>query len=211
MSNQYQGTVTFMTDPFCSWCWGTLPALFELMERYKERLDFKLKCAGLQVGPHEPLSPAHKDNLLRLWREVAEVTGQPFTYKFPEAEDFIYHSEKACRAVQIARQQISEEPWQIFYALQNAFYVYSRNLSDLKVLYELTSIPGLSETDFKTAMNSSDIINLTRTEFAWCSKVGISALPTVFLDTGAGPRLVAGGFATAESLSQEISARLTTH
>ena len=62
-----------------------------------------------------------------------------------------------------------------------------------------------------TAMTNSDIVDLTQAEFAWCEKIGISALPTVFLDLGEGPRLVAGGYTTAESLNQEIRARLTTH
>ena len=211
MANHYQGSLIFMTDPICSWCWGTLPAIFELMSLYKERLDFKLKCAGLQVGAREPLSQAHKDNLLRLWGEVAEVTGQRFTFAFPDTDNFIYHSELACRTIQLARRELGEEPWQIFHDLQQAFYVDSRNLSDLEVLHELSSAIGINQPDFMSAIQGEEIVDLTRTEFAWCEKVGISALPTVFLDLGEGPRLVAGGYATADSLNQEISARLTTH
>ena len=211
MENQYQGTVIFMTDPICSWCWGTLPAIFELMAIYEERLAFKLKCAGLQVGARKPLSQAHIENLLHLWREVADVTGQKFSFSLPEAGNFIYHSELACRMLQLARQTQEAEPWQIFHEVQQAFYVESRNLSDLNVLHELISTTGISLPDFKAAITSDEIINVTRDEFVWCEKIGISALPTVFLDLGQGPRLVAGGYATATSLQHEISARLTTH
>ena len=200
-----------MTDPICSWCWGTLPAIFELMALYKERLDFKLKCAGLQVGARKSLSQAHIESLLKLWREVAEVTGQKFSFSLPEAANFVYHSELACRAVQLARQTLDAEPWQIFHDMQQAFYVESRNLSDLQVLHELISATGISESDFMAAITGNEIVDITRDEFEWCEKIGISALPTVFLDLGEGARLVAGGYATAASLSHEISARLTTH
>ena len=200
-----------MTDPICSWCWATLPAIFELMEIYKERLDFKLKCAGLQVGSMKPLSESHKEDLLRLWREVSEVTGQSFSYSFPKADNFIYHSELACRAIQLARQILGEEPWEIFHDIQEAFYVDNLNLSDFQVLHHLIKKTGIEETDFIPAMTDADILDLTRAEFAWCEKIGISTLPTVFLDLGEGPRLVAGGYTTADSLNQEISARLTTH
>ena len=211
MDNRYEGTLIFMTDPICSWCWGTLPSIFELMALYQERLEFKLKCAGLQVGSLKPMNQSHKDNLLRLWREVAEVTGQRFSYSFPEADDFIYHSELACRAIQLAREELGQEPWKIFHDIQQAFYVDSRNISDLCVLHELVKTTGIKEPDFTAAIGHKDVVEKTRAEFAWCEKIGISALPTVFLDLGEGPRLVAGGYATAESLSQEISARLTTH
>jgi len=60
-------------------------------------------------------------------------------------------------------------------------------------------------------LHSDAIIEATRAEFTWCGDRAIQALPTVFLDLGKGPRLVAGGFATADMLIQEIQARLTTH
>ena len=211
MNNNYQGTLIFMTDPICSWCWGTLPAIFELQNQFRERLEFKLKCAGLQVGAREPLTKAHVNNLVRLWHEVADVTGQAFSFKLPDDPDFIYHSELACRAIQIARSHLNEEPWELFQQLQHAFYVESRNLTDLDVLYELVSSTGIKESEFMTSIQDEDLVELTRAEIDWCEKLGISALPTVFLDLGQGPRLVAGGYATAGSLSHEITARLTTH
>lgn len=211
MDNNYQGTLIFMTDPICSWCWGTLPAIFELQQQYAERLDFKLKCAGLQVGSRESLSQAHVNNLLRLWHEVAEVTGAEFSFALPDDPNFIYHSELACRAIQVARNHLNEEPWQLFRDLQHAFYVESRNLSSLEVLTQLVIPTGIDEQTFTEAMKDETVVEATRTEFDWCEEIGISALPTVFLDLGQGPRLVAGGFATADSLNHEISARLTTH
>ena len=200
-----------MTDPICSWCWGTLPSIFELMAFYEEQLDFKLKCAGLQLGATGALNQTHKDNLMRLWREVAEVTGQNFSYSFPKTDNFIYHSELACRTVHLARQKLGEEPWKIFQDLQKAFYVNSQDLSELSVLHQLIKVTGITETEFMAAINHEDLVETTRAEFAWCEKVGISALPSVFLDIGEGPRLVAGGYATADSLRQEINARLTSH
>ena len=211
MVNQYQGTLIFMTDPICSWCWGTLPSIFELMTLYEERLEFKLKCAGLQVGAPEPLNQIQKENLLKLWREVEEVTGQTFSYSFPRTDKFIYHSELACRTVHLAREKLGQEPWKIFHDIQQAFYVDSQDLSNIAVLHQIIKITGIKEADFMAAITDDDLVETTLAEFAWCKKVGISALPTVFLDLGEGPRLVAGGYATADSLEQEISARLTTH
>ena len=123
IEDAFEGTCYFMTDPICSWCWGTLPEILKVKSTLGERLDFKLRCAGLQVGSARQLSEEHKHQLLQLWAQVAETTGQQFAFSFPEDEDFIYHSELACRALMIARQQLGIEPWEIFVEMQEAFYV----------------------------------------------------------------------------------------
>jgi len=212
MIDGHEGHLYFMTDPICSWCWGTLPHIFQLREVYAERLSFSLKCAGLQVGSRKPLSEAHRQQLIELWQEVAETTGQRFAFELPTDADFVYHSELACRAIQIARRELSEEPWQIFHQLQHAFYVDCENVGAAETLYRLVgSDLNLSATDFEAQLHSDAIIHATRDEFTWCEERAIQALPTVFLDLGKGPKLVTGGFATADMLMQEIQARLTTH
>jgi len=212
MIEEHEGHLYFMTDPICSWCWGTLPHIFRLREIYAERLSFSLKCAGLQVGSRKPLSEAHRKQLIGLWQEVAETTGQTFAFELPADTDFIYHSELACRAIQIARCELGKEPWQIFHDLQQAFYVDCENLGATATLHRLVGASlKMSAADFEDQLHSDAIIEATRAEFTWCEDRAIQALPTVFLDLGKGPRLVAGGFATADMLIQEIQARLTTH
>lgn len=211
MKEEFEGSLIFMTDPICSWCWGTLPEVFRLQEIFSERLSFDLRCAGLQVGSQKPLSEEHIANLQILWRNVAETTGQKFAFSLPADADFIYHSELACRALQIARRALGAEPWQVFHNMQQAFYVDCRNLSDLGILFELVSGTGIDEETFMDQMTSNDIVETTRMEFDWCSDLGIQALPSILLDLGTGPKLVAGGYATADVLAPEISGRLNTH
>lgn len=207
----HEGTLLFMTDPICSWCWGTLPEILKLKATFGERLDFQLRCAGLQVGSMKPLTEAHIADLQTLWRSVAETTGQQFAYTLPRDETFIYHSELACRALQIARRALDHEPWDVFHNMQRAFYVDGLNLGDLDVLFELSANIGLTRSEFDDAIRSDEITDKTRAEFAWCNKRGTQALPTLFLDMGNGPKLVCGGYATAEYLIPEISSRLKTH
>lgn len=208
---KYEGKLLFMTDPICSWCWGTLPEILKLKETFGERLDFQLRCAGLQVGSMKPLTESHINDLLKLWRSVAETTGQKFAYTLPADKAFIYHSELACRTLQIARRELGREPWDVFHDMQHAFYVEGRNLGDLDVLFELSGSTGLSRHDFDDTIRSDEVTNATRAEFDWCSERGTQALPTLFLDTGAGPRLICGGYATADFLIPEIKSRLKTH
>ena len=210
-SDDYEGTLLFMTDPICSWCWGTLPEVMKLKSALGERLDFKLRCAGLQVGSMKPLTEHHIKDLVRLWRSVAETTGQEFTFSLPTDRTFIYHSELACRTLQISRKYLGREPLEEFRDMQRAFYIDCRNLGDLDVLYDLAGNTGLSRNEFDAAIRSEEFTGLTRSEFNWCGERGTQALPAIFLDTGNGPTLVCGGYATAEYLIPEITSRLKTH
>ena len=207
----YQGTLYFVTDPICSWCWGMLPELLKTKSALEGRLDFQLRCAGLQVGSQAPLREEQASQLITLWQHVAETTGQRFAFKLPEDSTFIYHSELACRALQIARNALGEEPWEIFHAMQESFYVHCRNLGDLDQLYSIVQPSGVSADRFYTLMQSSDIIQATRKEFDWCHAQGSDALPTLWLETRGEHKLVCGGYATAEYLIPELRARLSTH
>jgi len=209
--DKYEGTLLFMTDPICSWCWGTLPEVLKLKSALGERLKFELLCAGLQVGSMKPLTEAHINDLVKLWRRVAETTGQEFAFSLPTDRTFIYHSELACRTLQISRKHLEREPWEEFHAMQHAFYVECQNLGDLDVLYKLSGNTGLSRDEFDEAIRGEEITKLTRSEFDWCGERGTQALPTIFLDTGNGPALICGGYATADYLIPEITSRLKTH
>jgi putative protein-disulfide isomerase len=188
-----------------------LPELLAVRSSLGDRLDFKLRCAGLQVGSLAPLSEARAAQLIELWQHVAETTGQQFAFQLPDDATFIYHSELACRALQICRDAIGMEPWDIFRSIQEAFYVDCRNIGDLDVLYDLASETGISRNRFLALMTDERIVTSTHDEFDWCHSQGSDALPTVWLDTGDGMTLVCGGYATADYLIPELERRLITH
>ena len=200
-----------MTDPVCSWCWGMLPELLATRAALTGRLSFEIRCAGLQVGAREPLSEQHTRHLVALWQQVAATTGQRFAFALPEDTTFIYHSEMACRALQVCREHLGDEPWDTLHRLQEAFYVECRNICDPAVLFAVAEDTGISQTRFLERLGSDEIRDRTRAEFDWCGSRGITALPTVFLDQGDGPVLVCGGYATAAYLVPELKGRLSLH
>lgn len=206
-----QEKLIFMTDPLCSWCWGMVPELKILQHTFDGRLSFELRCAGLQVGAQQPLSIDHTRSLVQLWQQVAATTGQNFAYSLPEDTEFIYHSEVACRALEIARRLTGLEPFDHYYRLQKAFYVDCLNIGNPEVLFELLFDLGVSRQEFLESINSEEVVNNTRQGFEWCKGRAITALPTLFLDKGSGPELVCGGYATADVLIPDIKSRLVTH
>jgi len=197
-------TVLFITDPLCSWCWGTLPEVEGTRDALAGDVHFDLIMAGLQVGRREGLAEYNRQQLQRLWQEVHKVTGQQFSGEIPP--DFIYHSEIACRAVEIARRQAGTPPWQFFHRLQRAFYVDGLDINSPDVLAGLL---GLPRDEVAAMLLDSYYTMAARNNFELAKSLSANALPGVYLDTGEGNKLVCGGYVTAEQLTADLRERLS--
>ena len=194
----------FVTDPLCSWCWGTLPELDSVKETLKREVDFDLIMAGLQIGTPDGLLDYDIKRLNRLWSEVANITGQSFSHIVPEG--FVYHSEIACRAVEIARRKLGVPPFEFLHQLQSAFYEDGKNIQDVNVLAGLLE---LSKLEIVQQLQAEDIIVATRANFELAKSLSANALPNFLMDTGAGYRLLCGGYVTAEFLIPDIRTRIS--
>ena len=109
---QEQTRILFVTDPLCSWCFGTLPEVLSVREQLGSKVQFDIVMGGLQIGTPEGLLGYDIKRLIRLWNEVTATTGQVFSGRIPEG--FVYHSELSCRAVEIAREINGEPPFDFF-------------------------------------------------------------------------------------------------
>ena len=200
--------VIFVTDPLCSWCWAMLPEILAVRAQLSGWAEFDLLMGGVQVGDRRPPAKAEVAMLQDLWRRVAESTGQKFLGRLPADPDFIYHSEVACRAVEAMRIHLKQPPWEFFEQLQHAFYLEARNLNSIEELARLAGPFGLEPAGLDSMLQSDQVVEKTRTAFGVAKELGALALPVVLLDTGEGPKLVSGGYVTAEFLVPDLSARL---
>ena len=60
-----------VTDPLCSWCWGTLPEIEATRDALHDVIDFDLMMGGLQVGPADHLTDNHRERLISPSRSLA--------------------------------------------------------------------------------------------------------------------------------------------
>lgn len=188
-------SLLFVTDPLCSWCWGTLPEIEATRTALEGDVDFDLIMAGLQVGGVDGLAEYNKQQLKALWREVRAVTGQQFSGAIPP--NFVYHSEVACRAVEIARQRSGSPPWDFFHKLQSAFYVDGLDVNRSEVLAPLLELP---HAEVKTMLADSAYVEAARLNFERAKFLSANALPAVYLNG----RLVCGGYVTARQLIPDL-------
>lgn len=161
--------------------------------------------AGMKLGRDDGLAEYDKARLYRLWREVRQVTGQVFAERLPEP--FVFDSELACRAVEVARQQCGEPPWEFFYALQSAFFVDCKPTNDIHIL---SALLGLSPDDTRTALADPVIGEIVAGNRQLVAQLSAHALPNVQLDLGEGYSLVSGGFISADFLVPDLRQRIAS-
>ena len=124
-----------VTDPMCSWGWGTAKAIEEAAHALTGEVEFDLLLGGINVHGTQPIGDYGRRYLNKIWREVNEVTGQSFGFKLPE--EFIYISTLACVALEAFRRRSGVAPFGFLHRLQQALFEAGENINDPEVLESL--------------------------------------------------------------------------
>lgn len=187
----------------CSWCYGFAPVLRKLHEAFPE---YPLVCiaGGLRPGERaEKLDAALGRFLRKEWKQISEVTGQPFTYSILDRADFLYDTEPADRAVVTARRLVPENTLEFFELLQSAFYRDGLDITSPEVLADLFAKLGDRAT-FVSVFSSNEAIRETQGDFEFAQTTGMTAFPSlVFARDGRG-QLLTRGYIPFEELEQRM-------
>ncbi len=131
------GTVFYIGDPMCSWCWGFGPALAAVEAGLPAEVPLCYVMGGLAPDSDEPMAPEVRAYVQKNWRAVEAGTGASFNWDFWERCLPRRSTYPACRAVLAA--QLQDAGPAMFRAVQSAYYTEARNPSDLETLTSLAA------------------------------------------------------------------------
>lgn len=195
--------VRIVTDPMCSWCWGTTPHFESTMAALDGRATFDLTLSGINVHSVRPVGTYGRDRLDALWREVAAVTGQRFSHRLPDGT--IYNSLLPCLAAEAMRDAQAAPPFEFTHRLQQRFFAEGVNINDVDALLETAAEFDAAPERVRALMNSAAVRARTRWGFENARRHGTSAVPNVVVSAdGANFRLLAGGFVDARQLTADL-------
>lgn len=151
--------VVELTDPGCSWSWGSEPKLRLLRWRHGDRLRWRRVLGGLvgdmesYVRDFDPLRAVGR--FTRYWRGVAARTGMPS----PSALTHMYRStEPACRAVKAAELQGEEVAARVLRRLRESTFVFGDPPDRLERIFEsVAGVPGLDVERLAADLVSGEI------------------------------------------------------
>lgn len=177
--------IVYFTDPFCSWCWATEPALLALRERHRGRLSVRHVMGGLvrdmsdfhdvangirstaEVAPH--------------WREVAERSGQPIDERLMlDITDPHWSTWPACVAVKAAELQGRAIGDRFLRRLRRAALTERAEAQRADVQVRLAAdVTGLDASRFEADLTSPAAAEAFRRDREECAAHGATGFPTM--------------------------------
>ncbi len=197
--------LVLVTDPMCSWCWGMADELHDAMAALGDEASFDLMLGGINTHSTQPIGAYGRRYLMRLWREVAETTGQRFGFALPD--QYVHNSVRACLAVEAVRVLTDAPPFEFLRRVQEQFFVYGRDVTRESLLLWVAADMGLDTADVQLEMNKPALLERVRFQFDNASTFGTNAMPSLLLEADGRLQLFAGGYVDAAMLTTLLEAR----
>lgn len=210
-NDQADTSLIYIGDPMCSWCWGASKTIKEARQYAIEHgISFSVITGGLRPGGGDAWTEDFKNFLRREWKNIENITQQPFTEKLLERKHFNYDTEPSARAVYIARslwQDIDsndEKLLAFFSAIQYKFYVEGEDPNDLEFYRSICEKFSLDFSVFSEKFNSSETQKLTYEEFQLNRSWGVRGFPSFAIRTGNDVKIIGSGNLPLKKLTDTI-------
>jgi predicted DsbA family dithiol-disulfide isomerase len=212
------------TDPFCSWCWATEPALLTLRERYRDQLAIHWVMGGLVKDMSAFFDSANgigtTAEVAPHWRTVSERSGQPIDERLmTDITDAHWSTWPANVAVKAAMLQSPEVGDRYLRRLRRAALTERVQVQRQDAQLELArEVPGLDLEAFRRALGGEEASKAFRDDLALCAAYGVTGFPTMLFKPAANDEdrqaILVGGhrpLATYESVLAKVAPGLTRH
>lgn len=201
----------YVFDAYCGWSHGFSATLGEITSRHPE-LPVEVVSGSLFTGPRRV--PIREFGYVRgANAEIAELTGAEFGEGYERLiadGSFVMDSEAAARGMAALRRAAPDRAAELAAALQRAFYVDGRSLSDAATYRALAEAAGWDADAVDGVVAAFDAPG-TRAEaeadFRRAAELGVSGFPTLLAVDGGRVTTLARGRATADEIDHRLTAR----
>ncbi len=198
--------LVYVFDAYCGWSHGFSDTLRETVSRHPE-LPVEVVSGGLFTG--ERRVPMSAFGYVRGANDqIAELTGAEFGagYQRLLAEgSFVMDSEAAARGVAALCEAAPDQAVELATALQRAFYVDGRSLSDPATYRQLAEASGLDADAVVAAFEAPETRAAAQADFRRAAALGVTGFPTLLAVDGDRVTVLARGHATADEIDQRLT------
>lgn len=172
----------YIHDPMCSWCWGYRPTWDLLQKKLESEVQVHSLVGGLAEDSDVPMPENMQNFLQQTWHKISAELGTKFNFDFWSQCQPKRSTYPACRAVIVAREHQKESEMSL--AIQEAYYLYARNPSEVSTLIELAESIGLDGALFAQEINSDKVNQQLMNEIAKVRTLPIQGFPSLVLAVG---------------------------
>ena len=175
-------TLIYIHDPMCSWCWGFRPVWQQVQQAVSGKFDVRYVLGGLAPDTDLPMPQTMQNTIRETWERIQhEIPDTEFNYDFWTRCSPRRSTYPACRAVIACRMQQPLSEKAMILAIQQAYYLNSKNPSDEDVLIQLAEDIGLDTTTFVCDFRSKACSNELEDEIQLARKLNVSSFPALIL------------------------------
>ena len=202
-----QGTILYIMDPLCGWCYGFSGVMQELQAKYKETYNFRVITGGMITGARVEPVAAMANFILTAYRGVQNTAGvkfgEPYLDLLREGTE-ISNSEPPCRAIVTFREQNPEKAIDFAHELQLKMFVEGKSWNADATYRELATQFGLAADQFISDMNTDEIKYATQQDFQWSQAAGITGFPCTVLEKDGKYYMLAQGYSPLEAVEEVL-------
>jgi putative protein-disulfide isomerase len=185
MSSTPRGTaeVLYVFDGYCGWCYGFDETLIAFWRATRDRVPFRVISGGLFTGSNKP-----RLGTLGFIRDanarVTQYTGARFGDGFDAVlrdGSLVLDSDGAAAGFAALRAQAPERAVELAAAMQRAFYLDGRSLSDPDTFVDLARACGLDSAPVRDFMTGPDGGLAAAEDFALARALGARSFPTLLV------------------------------
>ncbi|MFE5872388.1 DsbA family protein [Streptomyces roseifaciens] len=198
--------LTYAFDAYCGWCYGFGPTIREFAEANADRIELTVLSGGLFTGPRaQPVSayPYIPQADARIGELTGAVFGPGYAKAFADGTA-VLDSAAAATALAALREQAPERTLEFAGALQRAWYVDGRSLSDPETVRAVASGLGVDAGAAAAVFADPATRRAAEAEFREVRRLGVDSFPTLLLHTPGGLRRLGGPTTSARGLTRAL-------
>ncbi|WP_405539576.1 DsbA family protein [Streptomyces sp. NBC_00075] len=204
--------LTYAFDAYCGWCYGFAPALHDFAEANAERIELRVWSGGLFTGPRA-LPAAAYPHIPGANARIAELTGVAFGagYQRMLAEGTtVMDSTDAATGLLALAGQPGVSALDAAAAIQRAWYLQGRSLSDTEVYRDIATELGL-DPDAVTASYADPATRAAaEAQFLQLRRLGVDSYPTLLLHTAHGTHRLGSPVSSTQALTRALDQHLAS-
>lgn len=172
----------YVYDPMCSWCWGYKPTWEAIKTSLCDDAEIRYVLGGLAEDTDAPMPLQMRTQIAEYWRKIESYLGTEFNHDFWTLNEPRRATYPACRAIIAARAQEAE--FEMYAAIQSAYYLEAKNPSDNSVLIDIATEIGLDRNRFTRDLTAQETQQALLQEIAFARSIGGNSFPSLFLSKG---------------------------
>jgi putative protein-disulfide isomerase len=204
-----KGKLIYVYDALCGWCYGFSPVISKIHEEYKDSLEFEVISGGMilgdRIGPIGEVASYIKNAYKDVENRTGVKFGEGFLKDILEDGKVIFTSIPAANALSAFKEFIPEKAVEFAHSLQTAIYSDGIAPANESAYPPLVQKFGISSDEFATKMNSQEIAEKARLDFALSSQLQVNGFPTVFYTKDSSEFFViARGYTEYDTLKERL-------